>query len=189
MDCTCTEVGCSVNDLLPAVPWSVGSDDQMMVLFGSRSFSQFETTKENARAVIHTIDKSGLGRPSVIVSGGADGADAAAEAVSLLLGVPMIVMHVGGPSSGTSHRQSIAQERGIPWVVEECTRYSGGPGPDGKAAYLARNCAMAELVSQYGGSGFGVHVDGSPGTSHMFDSLNAHGVGQFVRWPLSLADA
>lgn len=185
MSCYCASDSIDVSPLLPDLPWSVGQDDTVMVIFGSRSFRQFGTVRENAEAVIAVIDESGLNRPDVVVSGGADGGDAAAEAVSLLLDVPMVVMHVNDASSRTLQRESVAAERGIPWALHECTRYSGGPGPDGKAAYLARNCAMAELVSQHDGCGFGAHVDESAGTQHMFDSLESHGVDEWVRWQLS----
>jgi len=134
--------------------------------------------EENAKAFLHIIDESSQPRPDAIISGGADGADAAAEALALVLGVPAVVMHVGDPSSATQSRADTAE---APWALIRAGQWSGGPGPDGKQTYLARNCAMAELCSAIGGWAVGAHDSESSGTEHMFDSCESHGVPS-LRW-------
>lgn len=182
MSCYCDSSAFDASAHLPEPPVEIGPDDNVMVIFGSREAKQLqETNRELAEMVIAGIDDSPLSRPDIIVSGGADGVDRAAEAVAMLLGVPMIVMYVGY----WNDECDLGEYHDAPWVAEKCTQYDGGPGPDGKAAYVARNCAMAELVSQHDGCGFGLHVNESPGTQRMFDSLESHGVHDWVRWPLS----
>jgi hypothetical protein len=183
--CYCTEWSGAVESLIE--PLSIPSwDGSAMCVFGSREFANAGSPRENAEQVLAWLDDSRLSRPGLIISGGAEGADAAAEALSLLLDVPAVILTVGGPSDNTSFRKEMADERGIPWVVESCTEWGGEYGSAEWGAPLVRNCAMAELTARFDGCGFGVHVDNSPGTARMFTSLEDHGVEDVTRHPYSL---
>jgi hypothetical protein len=174
MSCYCQRHG--VSDLpsstasLPIEP-----EDDLWVIFGSRNFESEEgSTSDKAEWVLEQFDERGLATPDAIISGGADGADAVAEAVALKLGVPMIVFAVGYVDDGTSFRRSLADQ---PWVVEVVTEYEGGSDDptSGRGAYMTRNCAMAEVVAQHGGRGFAIWDGDSPGTQAMLDSCDSHG--------------
>jgi hypothetical protein len=175
MSCYCERHG--VNDL-PTGPASLPIDpeDDLWVIFGSRDFEAVDgSTSEKAECVLEKFDDRGLATPDAIISGGAGGADAVAEAVALELGVPMVVFAVGYIDENTSFRRSLADQ---PWVVEVVTEYEGESDDptSGKGAYLTRNCAMAEVVAQHDGRGFAIWDGDSSGTNAMLDSCYSHGV-------------
>jgi hypothetical protein len=172
MSCYCSreDVDASTDYDLPIAP-----GDDVWAIVGSRSFDSVPgSIKEKAQRVVEQFDERSLSHPDVIISGGADGADAVAEAVAVQLGVPMIVFSVGEPSSNTQFRRQMADEA---WVVETVTTY---PGDDddprsGKGAYTLRNCMMAAVLGQHDGSAFAIWNGDSPGTRHMLDSCDSHG--------------
>jgi hypothetical protein len=183
MVCYCERAGVSdVSYSDQQLPF--GSEDDIWVIFGSRSFAATDgSTREQAERVLDEFDDRDLEYPDAIVSGGADGADAVAEAVALHLDVPMVVFTVNGPSDGTAFRRDLAD---APWVVDTVTDYDGEQDDptSGKGAYLTRNCMMAELVGQHGGYGFAIWDGDSNGTAHMIDSCHSHGV-EPVIWEFS----
>lgn len=163
---------------LPTGPASlpINAEDDLWVIFGSRDFAAVDgSTSEKAERVLDQFDDRGLATPDAIISGGAGGADAVAEAVALELDVPMVVFAVGNVDENTSFRRSLADQ---PWVVEVVTEYEGESDDptSGRGAYLTRNCAMAEVVAQHGGRGFAIWDGDSNGTAHMLDSCHSHGV-------------
>lgn len=175
MSCYCERSGIrtlpSSDDSLPVAP-----EDDLWVIFGSRSFEAAEgSTSEQAQQVLAQFDERNLDTPDAIISGGAGGADAVAEAVALGLDIPMIVFAVGSVDQGTSFRRSLADQ---PWVVDVVASYDGDSDDpkSGKGAYLTRNCTMAEVVAQHGGRGFAIWDGSSNGTQHMLDSCESHGV-------------
>lgn len=174
MSCYCQRSGVTeLPSSTATLPLS--SEDDLWVIFGSRSFEAAEgSTSEKARQVLDQFDKRGLAAPDAIISGGADGADAVAEAVALELDVPMIVFAVGYVDENTSFRRSLADQ---PWVVEVVTSFEGESDDpmSGRGAYMTRNCAMAEVVAQHGGRGFAIWDGDSPGTRAMIDSCDSHG--------------
>lgn len=154
----------------------IDPEDDVWVIFGSRSFETVGSSlTDRAKMVIGKFNERELDTPDVIVSGGADGADAVAEAVALTLDVPMVVFAVGSVNENTSFRQSLADK---PWVVEVVTSYDGESDDpvSGNGAYLTRNCAMAEVVGRHDGQGFAIWNGQSNGTQHMMDSCLSHGV-------------
>lgn len=175
MDCYCQRAG--VGDVsysdkqLP-----IGPEDHVCVIFGSRSYNTADGgIKEKANMVIDQFDQRDLEYPDVIVSGGAGGADAVAEAVALQLSVPMIVLAVNQPDDDTLFRRDLADAE---WHVETVTTYQGDADDprSGNGAYLTRNCVMAELVGRHDGSGFAIWDGESSGTAQMLDSCESHGV-------------
>lgn len=121
----------------------------------------------------------------MILSGGAEGADAVAEALAIELEVPMTVFAVGSPRESTQFRASMADE---PWSVESVTSY-GGPEDDprsGRGAYLPRNCMMAEapLASSVRAVAWQSGTANHRGTRNMLDSCGDHGIDTSV-WQYS----
>lgn len=183
MSCYCERHGVSE---LPTGPASLPIDpeDDLWVIFGSRNFEAVDgSTSEKAQRVLEEFDERGLATPDAIISGGAGGADAVAEAVALELDVPMIVFAVGYVDENTSFRRSLTDQ---PWVVEVVTEYEGESDDpmSGKGAYLTRNCAMADVVAQHDGRGFAIWDGSSSGTNAMLDSCYSHGVDPVV-WRFS----
>lgn len=176
MSCYCerTEIDASYTGTtdLPITP-----GDTVVVIFGSRAYDSVPgSLSDKADTVIDQFDERELPLPDVIVSGGAGGADAVAEAVAITLSVPMIVFAVNTPSANTDFRRTeLASE---PWAVETVATYDGDPDDprSGRGAYLYRNCLMAELVGQHGGHGFAIYNGESSGTSRMLTSCDSHGV-------------
>lgn len=175
MSCYCSEHSVEVEPAQHSLPdWA---DGEPLVIFGSRSLaSRPGSVREWAGAVVGRLGDEGMGDPDFVISGGADGADAVAEAVAIVLGVPMLVFAVGSHSEATHRRREYADS---PWAIRTVTSYSGPDGDprSGNGAYTTRNCLMAEFVARRGGSGFALWDGSSPGTQRMFDSCEAHGVG------------
>lgn len=186
MSCYCSRQSVDVQPANYELP--VESGDSPLVIFGSRAYaSQPGSVRDRAERVLGELSSRGLDEPDYIVSGGADGADAVAEAVSMLLGVPMILLSVGEPSESTIFRRETADNQ---WVVKTVTTY-GGPDKDprsGGGAYLTRNCLMAELVANCGGAAFAIYNGESAGTDHMLDSCRDHGVDTIEVWRYDVAD-
>ena len=151
-------------------------DGEPLVIFGSRSYQHEPgTVSERGDRIVAELASRNLAEPGFIVSGGADGADAVAEAVAIKLGVPMVVFAVNSASDATCRRRDWATE---PWTIVAPTSYSG-PSHDprsGRGAYLTRNCLMAAVVAQRDGAAFAIYDGESQGTAHMLDSCESHGV-------------
>ncbi|RLM94324.1 hypothetical protein D3D01_15795 [Haloarcula sp. Atlit-7R] len=180
MSCYCSRQGVTVQPANYELP--VESNGSPLVIFGSRDYaSQPGSVRDRAERVLAEVSSRGVEEPDYIISGGADGADAVAEAVSMLLGVPMVVFSVGEPSEPTIFRREQADNQ---WIIEAVTSYSGGRDDprSGRGAYLTRNCLMAEVTANAGGAGFAIYNGDSSGTGHMLDSCRAHGVDTIEIW-------
>jgi len=157
-------------------------DGEPLVIFGSRSVSSRPgSVREWAKWVVARLEDRDMDNPDLIISGGADGADAVAEVVAILLGVPMVVFAVGEHSEATHRRREFADS---PWAIRSVTSYAG---PDdnprsGNGAYTTWNCLIAEFVARRGGSGFALWDGSSPGTRRMLDSCESHGVETVPIW-------
>jgi hypothetical protein len=173
--CYCESVPTAVSSLIPEIPFSPSNP---WLLFGSRALKDTGTPEENARLFLYALDKHDFSAPDLIISGGAYGADAAAEALAVKLGVPAVILTVGSPSHDTFSRQDDAP---APWVVEQVAKPRSGPG-DSYTGYHLRNCAMAWLTEHWDGGGLGIRVGGSSGTTNMYKWLADHGVTRRLLW-------
>ncbi|KZX46224.1 hypothetical protein [Haloarcula sp. K1] len=172
MSCYCTTSGIDVSfdSQLP-----ISSDDTLLVLFGSRSYTQQEQAVNLADDIIDEIESRKIVFDAII-SGGANGADDVAEVVGVKLGVPVIVLNVGRRKHERhSIRADLSEE---PYIVETVATYEGDSNDprSGKGAYLYRNCLMAKVTAQHGGTGLAIWNGQSTGTQHMMDACESHGV-------------
>jgi len=159
-----------------------------LVIFGFRAYQHEPgSVSERGDRIVAELASRGLDDPGFIVSGGAEGADAVAEAVAIKLGVPMVVFAVNSASEATYRRRDWATE---PWSIVTPTSYSG-PSDDprsGRGAYLTRNCLMAAVVAQHDGAAFAIYDGESSGTQHMLDSCQSHGVDVVEQYRFDQAD-
>lgn len=186
-DCWCGEHSIDTESHLESIltdaslPFDLAEFDQPLVIFGSRSLVQHSelSVADRRDLVVKHLGQAELA-PDLIISGGADGGDAIAEATAIALGIPMIVFAVGSVSDGTSFRCGLADQ---PWAVETVTSY-GDDDPDdpttGRGAYMTRNCLMAALVARLGGHGLALWDGDSPGTDAMLDACVSHGIDHVV---------
>jgi hypothetical protein len=81
-DCYCSRTGTSTeNGAIDAdLPW--GPDETVLVIFGSRTIASLGgSLRQQAKATILQLGCQGFPQPDYILSGGAEGADAVAEAI------------------------------------------------------------------------------------------------------------
>lgn len=168
--CYCRDTGTgTATDSDLELPW--GPDDEVLVIFGSRSLEDLPATpRQQARAAILTLGQRDFPTPDYILSGGAEGADAVAEAVALELGVPMAVFAVNSCSQATRFRADLADK---PFYTEVFANWGNEDGPrEGPGAYLWRNCLMAHHAT----AGLALWDTDSNGTRRMITSCRAHDV-------------
>lgn len=145
-----------------------------LVIFGSRSLTQHTVGLRDRRDLIadHFADTSY--DPDLIISGGADGGDAIAEALALQFDVPAVVLAVNSVDDSTQFRWDLAD---APWVCDTVTAYGDDDPADpatGRGAYMTRNCLMAALTSRLNGAGLALWDGDSPGTEAMIKSCRSH---------------
>jgi hypothetical protein len=172
MSCYCTRESVPVDPIeVSALP----SDTRFLTVFGSRSYTRHVEPMDRVEEMVAAITDAGY-EFDAILSGGADGADNVAELAGIELDVPVVVCAVGGPDSDRHPLR--AEVSDAPFVVQTVSSYSG-PDDDpksGNGAYKYRNCVMAETAAASGGFGIGFWDGDSPGTQHMLDSCETHGV-------------
>lgn len=166
--CYCQRTAHDAADVLDQKALPFAPSDTVLAIAGSRSFGINTTASDLGNRVASIINEVGLS-PDAIVSGGADGVNAGAEACAIDHDLPTVVCAVDGPSTGTTFRQQ--ELASAPFVVETVAAYDDdGPGPAGSEAYLYRNCVLAELADV----GLAIHDGSSWGTQHAIVSFRAH---------------
>jgi hypothetical protein len=166
--CYCQREAFDTADVIDQSELPFAPTDTVLAVAGSRSFGINSTASELGDRVTDAINDIGI-TPDAIVSGGADGIDAGAEACAIDHDLPMVVCAVDGPSTGTTFRQR--ELATAPLVVKTVATYNDdGPGPAGSEAYLYRNCVLAELAD----IGLAIHDSTSRGTQHAIVSFRAH---------------
>ena len=166
--CYCQRAAHDTADVLDESALPFAPTDTVLAVAGSRSFGINTTASDLGDRVTSIINNVGLS-PDAIVSDGADGIDAGAEACAIDHDLPMVVCSVDEPSTGTTFRQQ--ELATAPFVVETVATYDDdGPGPAGSEAYLCRNCVLAELAD----IGLAIHDGSSRGTQHAIVSFRAH---------------
>jgi hypothetical protein len=170
-DCYCSRTGKSTETgaIDADLPW--GPDDTVLVVFGSRTIASLGgSLRQQAKATILQLGLQGFPRPDYILSGGAEGADAVAEAIALELECPMVVFAVGSVAERTAFRADLADQ---PFETRVVASYGDGEGPrSGNGAYLWRNCLMATHAT----AGIGLWDGDSSGTQRMIHSCRHHDV-------------
>jgi len=175
-NCYCQREGFDVSAARPnAVPWPRGAS--VAVVFGSRSLQHEGTPSALADRIARQFRAADVA-PDAIISGGADGIDAAGEAYAIQHDLPLLVCSVDEPSDSTVFRcQDLADS---PTQIETVTSYNDPEPHGGAAAYLARNCVMAELAD----TALAVWDGDSRGTQHMLVSCASHEIpGPIVHQP------
>jgi predicted Rossmann fold nucleotide-binding protein DprA/Smf involved in DNA uptake len=148
----------------------------ILVIFGSRSLTQQGISLTDRCDLVADVFSEADLSPDLIISGGADGGDAIAEALALRFSIPAVVLAVNTVDESTDFRRGLADRS---WACLTVTEYGDDEPTDpttGRGAYMTRNCLMAELTSRFDGAGLALWDGDSPGTQAMLASCQSHGV-------------